>query len=79
MLSYRDFAGEDFWKKEKADYDELMRYRKSIKGKPDIYQQAQLELNRIWIDHYNRTIFCTGKSYCDCKGCVELKTRGLLS
>jgi len=73
MLSYRELAGEEFWKKEKADYDELMAYRKSIRGKPDEYQKAKLEINKILIDHYNRMIFHTGRSNCDCKGCVEIK------
>ncbi len=73
MITSRELMGEEAWKKDKADYDQLMAYRKTIRGKPDIYQQAQLALNQIWIDFYNRRLFHRWVSYCDCKACADLK------
>jgi len=70
MLPAREFFGDEEWKRMKHDYDELMAYRKTIKGKPDVYERLVLDLNRIWIDYYNSVLFHTeGKSTCDCRRC----------
>lgn len=53
----RDFLGEDKWKEWKTDYDELMGYRKTIKGKPDEYQMIIIQMNDVWIKFYKRILF----------------------
>lgn len=70
MLTARDFWGDDEWKRMKQDYDELMAYRKSIKGKPTECEKLIIDLNRIWIDFYKYALFHTeGKPTCDCRRC----------
>jgi len=74
MLPARDYLGDEVWKEWKRDYDELMAYRKTIKGKPDIYQQAMLALNQPWIDFYKSALFHTaGKTDCNCRNCSLLR------
>lgn len=53
----RDFLGEDKWKEWKTDYDELMAYRKTIKGKPDEYQSVIIKMNEHFIKFYKTVLF----------------------
>jgi hypothetical protein len=53
----RDFLGEETWKRWKADYDSLMAYRKTIKGKPDEAQAFILQMNAKWIEYYGSVLF----------------------
>lgn len=41
-LSWREFLGEDFYKKVLQDYEAIRILRKNIKGKPTPEQRAQL-------------------------------------
>lgn len=49
MLDARVFFGDEEWRRMKTDYDELMRFRKTIKGKPDDATRLQLDLNNQWL------------------------------
>lgn len=53
----RAFWGDEFWIKTNRELDEMLAFRKTIKGKPDIYQRAQLELNAVFISFYERLLF----------------------
>ena len=55
-LPNKDFYGEDVYKAWKQDFDELMAFRKTIKGKPDKWQIAEVELNKVFIEFYRNTI-----------------------
>ena len=57
----RDFLGEKDWILWKQDLDELLSYRKSIKGKPTDEQRFILDMNRTWIDFYNKVLY-SGKN-----------------
>lgn len=73
MLTARDFHGDIEWKTMKQDFDELMSYRKTLKGKPDVYDKAIIVMNQLFIDFYKTVLFhIEGKSSCDCRMC-ELK------
>jgi len=70
MLTARDYLENDVWKAWKADFDELMAYRKTIKDKPDVYQSAILKLNQPWIEFYKTALFhVAGQSDCGCRRC----------
>ena len=51
------FLGEECWVKHKQIYDEMLSYRKSLKGKPTDEQRATLELDRLWIDFYSKVLY----------------------
>ncbi len=53
----RDFLGEDVWIRWKQNMDELLSYRKSIKGKPTPEQLFILELNKGAIKFYNHVLY----------------------
>ena len=53
----RDFLGEDSGKKGKAHFDAMLAFRKSIKGKPDVYQKMQIDINEPWIKFYGGILF----------------------
>lgn len=61
ILSTKDFLTEPVYNAWKLDFDKLMAYRKSIKGKPDAYQMAEIELNKVFIDFYRQTILKESK------------------
>lgn len=56
-IDARTFLGDETWRKWKQDYDELMAFRKSLKGKPTDEQRATLEMNAIWIAHYDTVLW----------------------
>lgn len=56
-LESRGLLSDETWIGWKQDYDELMSYRKSIKGKPTAEQRLMLHLNKIFIDFYERLLF----------------------
>lgn len=55
----REYHGDEFWNKTKRELDEMLAYRKTIKGKPDVYQKAMIELNAPFISLYKRMLFGT--------------------
>jgi hypothetical protein len=48
----RDFLGDETWKRWKTDYDTLMAFRKTLKGKPTPEQRLILEMNNAFISFY---------------------------
>lgn len=74
----RDFHTDEVWKRMKNDLDELLAFRKTIKQKPDEFQKLVLEMNQVWIDYYNTTLFhssCLAMSNrCDCRRCGKKRT-----
>lgn len=65
----RDFLTDEVWKNWKTDYDGLMAYRKTIKGKPDQYERIILQMNNHFIEFYQTVLFHGDKSPCDCRRC----------
>jgi hypothetical protein len=53
----RDFLGNDTWVRWKRDMDELLAYRKTIKGKPDEGQRYVLEQNDFAIKIYKKLLY----------------------
>jgi hypothetical protein len=69
----RDFLGNDTWKAWKQDFDELMAFRKSLKGKPDADQLAIIKANAQWIAFYDRVLWHSsiqGPLKCTCADCA---------
>jgi hypothetical protein len=71
MLNAREFLGDEFWKSCKTDYDLLMAYRKTLKGKPDDFQRLTLDLNKIFIDFYGTLLFHGDSNPCQCRYCSQ--------
>lgn len=53
----REYHGDAEWNKTKAELDVMLAFRKSIKGKPDIFQRAELELNALFIGFFNSYLY----------------------
>lgn len=65
----KEFLGE-YYNEFLIDYESLMRFRKTIKGKPDEYTRAQLELNNMFIDYYKTILFHDPiNNKCTCRNC----------
>lgn len=75
----RDFLGDDYWKACKRDYDELMSYRKSLKGKPTEEQMFNIKLNAIWITHYDTILWhssiMSDRGRCGCARCAVTRKK----
>lgn len=72
ILAARDWHGEEEWKRMNSDYESLLAFRKTIKGKPDAFQKMQLEFNKGWIDFYKYILFHNMDRYdCTCRKCEE--------
>ncbi len=52
-----EFLGNDTWNRWKRDMDELLAYRKTIKGKPDEGQRYVLEQNAFAIKIYTKLLY----------------------
>ena len=74
-LDARAFLEDDVWRRWKTDYDELMAFRKTIKGKPSDEQMVTLEMNKTWIAFYDTVLWhsagMTDHGKCVCKSCAE--------
>jgi hypothetical protein len=72
-LDAKDLIGPDTWKEWKADYDSLMSFRKSLKGKPSPEDLVQLKLNSVFIEFYDRVLWHSpiqaSRDECVCAGC----------
>lgn len=73
-MTPQDFHGDDY-KRMKAHYDELMHFRKTVKGKPTLEQRLQLICNNEDIEFYQTVLFHDGNDFrlCDCRRCQFLK------
>lgn len=71
----RSFLEDSVWKAWKTDYDSLMAFRKTIKGKPTEEQLVTLEMNKIWIAFYDTVLVhsaaMASHGRCVCKSCAE--------
>ena len=56
MMTSRDFLGDDFYLSCLKDYEGLRSFRHSIKGKPDMYEQIVLDMNKGWERFYRRIL-----------------------
>lgn len=69
----RAFHGEETWKRWKADYDQCMAYRKTLKGKPTDEQRVTLEMNAMFIEFYGSVLFHSARlatsGRCACTNC----------
>lgn len=54
ILTWREFLGEDFYKKVLQDYEAIRILRKNIKGKPTEEQAAQLAMAKHFEAFYKR-------------------------
>lgn len=74
-MTPREFLGEEEFKQMKTHYDELMRFRKLIKGKPTLNQRIELLCNAETLEYYQTVLFHTGTNFkpCDCRRCQYLK------
>lgn len=52
ILTWREFLGEDFYKKVLQDYEAIRVLRKNIKGKPTEEQRAQLVMAKEFETFY---------------------------
>ena len=58
------------YKRMKTHYDELMHFRKTIKGKPTLEQRILLACNNEDIEFYQTILFHNpNKANCDCRMC----------
>jgi hypothetical protein len=75
----RGLLGEETWKKYKTDLDNLLGFKKTIKGKPDEIQRFILDTNQIWINFYNSNLFhsvvLSRNDLCGCHNCGVIRTK----
>jgi hypothetical protein len=69
----RDFLTDEVWKAWKTDYDGLLAFRKTIKGKPDQYDRLILDMNNHFIEYYQTVLFHGDKKICDCRRCSQAR------
>lgn len=55
-MTKREFLTDEVWKSWKIDFDRLLSFRHSIKGTPDEYQRALIDLYRPWIAFYKAVL-----------------------
>ena len=70
----RAFLGDETWRAWKTDYDSLMAFRKTIKGKPDEAQLFQIRMNSDWIAFYDQVLWHApflGVKACVCGKCAK--------
>jgi hypothetical protein len=72
----RDMLGEQDWKRMKQQLDDLLAYRKTIKGAPTDAQRIILDGNRLIIDSLSSSLFHSfflqrNGDRCVCKGCAD--------
>jgi hypothetical protein len=79
MITAREFLTDEVWKDWKRDYDELLSFRKSLKGPPDELQRMLLEINKPWIEFYATVLFHGDKSPCVCRRCSIKKSLSFAS
>lgn len=76
-LEARQFLGDDVWKAYKTDYDQMMAFRKTLKGKPTEEQRIILDMNNAFIDFYGSVLFHSPKlaaqNRCDCTRCGRIR------
>jgi hypothetical protein len=65
----RDFLTPEWHKHMKQEYEKLMAFRKTIKGKPDEYDRMLLLLNKGFIDFYETVLWHSGEAKCTCRKC----------
>lgn len=76
-MTPRDFYGEEEYKRMKMHYDELMHFRKTIKGKPTLEQRIQLLCNNEDLEFYQTALFHNpNRTNCDCRMC-QYKRQGI--
>lgn len=75
----RDFLGDDLWKDYKKDYDSLMSYRKTLKGKPTEEQMITIKMNAYWISYYDRILWhssiLANHKRCVCASCSQKRQK----
>lgn len=80
-LHAREFLGDEVWIRWKMDYDEMMAYRKTIKGKPDEAQAIILKMNADWIEFYGSVLFHSARlamtNTCACTRCGQKRNMGV--
>ncbi len=79
-LHAREFFGDEVWIAWKMDYDAMMAYRKTIKGKPDEAQAIILKMNADWIEFYGSVLFHSARlaasNMCTCTRCGQKRSAG---
>lgn len=77
----REFIGDETYLSWLRDYEQLMAFRKTIKGKPTDEQRIQLQMNNEWIAFYDRVLKHSArmaKQYrCICAGCAKTRAKAL--
>ena len=70
----RDFLTDEVWRAWKNDYDQMMAYRKSLKGKPTEDQLFTIRTNADWISFYDQVLWHApyiGVAKCVCAACSK--------
>lgn len=66
----REFLTDEMWNEWKRQYDQLLSFRKSIKGKPDEFQKLELSMNQVFIEFYQTVLYHDSSSdKCVCRRC----------
>jgi hypothetical protein len=77
-MEARQFLGDDTWKAWKHDYDQMMAFRKTLKGKPTEEQKITLTMNAAFIDYYGSVLFhsvrLASTGMCGCTRCGQQRT-----
>lgn len=56
MLTNREFLGEEYYKWVLQEYEAIRVRRKSRKGKPDVYDRIELDLDKVFETFYKQFI-----------------------
>lgn len=75
----REFLGEETWKRYKTNLDNLLGFKKTIKGKPDVLDRFTLDTNQHWINFYSSILFhstvLSKSDLCGCHKCGVTRTK----
>lgn len=71
----REFLGAETWSKWNLEMEQLLAYRKKLKGKPDEYEKVILELHDALLEFYGSVLFHSSslarRGRCVCTSCAK--------
>ena len=75
----REFLGDETWIRWKTDYDSMLAYRKTLKGKPNDEQMVTIKMNSDWMEFYGHVLFHSARlaltDICPCTKCGQKRNK----
>lgn len=54
MLTWREVLGEEHYKVILQDYEAIRARRNAFKGKPDVYDRLNMQMDKLFESHYKK-------------------------